>query len=119
MPTLSQTQPNSRSRFNGLQPTRSTPAPCGAGKPSRGAIAYGVLRTAMLDRTAPVLLDPHEAIAALGISASAFDRRIKDGKLPLEDVMLAGKRELYRRDTLREVIPRRAGRSVCSRGTYK
>jgi hypothetical protein len=47
---------------------------------------------------------------------SVFDRRIRDSKLPLEDCLIAGLRELYRRDAVREVILQRAAECIRVRG---
>jgi hypothetical protein len=71
----------------------------------------------VLDQTAPILLLSREdAICALDLAPAVFDRRIRDGKLPLEDCVVAGSRELYRRDAVREVILQRAAECIRVRG---
>ena len=55
-------------------------------------------------RTAPILLDRRDVELALDLSPAAFDRRLRDGKLALENMTMQGDRELYRREQVREIL---------------
>lgn len=58
----------------------------------------------IVSRTAPVLLDRVLVLLALDLSPATFDRRIREGKLLLENVVVVGDRELYRREQVRALI---------------
>lgn len=58
----------------------------------------------IVDRTAPALLDRADVLLALDLSSGAFDHRIREEKLVLEDMVCVGPRELYRREDVRALI---------------
>ena len=62
------------------------------------------LCSSVISRTAPVLLDREEVALALDLSPATFDRRIRDGKLALENAVVVGDRELYRREEVRAIL---------------
>lgn len=45
-----------------------------------------------------------EAIPAPGLSLAALDRRIREGKLPLENAVVVGNREFYRREQIVQIV---------------
>ena len=62
----------------------------------------------IVSRTAPVLLDRKDVELALELSPAAFEQRMRDGKLGLQDCVMqfgkGGLRELYRREEVRAIL---------------
>jgi hypothetical protein len=63
----------------------------------------------IVSHQAPILLDRRDVELALNLSSATFDRRISDGKLPLDYVTVVGDRELYRREQVRAILLSPAG----------
>ena len=63
----------------------------------------------IVSRQAPILLDRRDVELALDLSSATFDRRMRDGKLSLENMVMQGDRELYRREQVRAILLSAAG----------